>query len=112
MGTSKSGSYLNTKGAAYTVSDFTAVHANEGAFRRLQSGELILVSGSHGEDGLALLKKYGIEHHITKTYPNGVRLGYIPRHEQKYKRVDGKTVNKRGFPRIGICRIYEQRATM
>ena len=32
------------------------------------------------------LKKYGIEFHIVKTYPNGVRVGYIPNHKNKLKR--------------------------
>ena len=32
------------------------------------------------------LDKYGIEYHIVKTYPNGVRVGYVPDHKDKKKR--------------------------
>ena len=31
------------------------------------------------------LDKYGIEYHVVKTYPNGVRVGYIPNHKEKRK---------------------------
>lgn len=31
------------------------------------------------------LDKYGIEYNIVKTYPNGVRVGNIPKHKQKIK---------------------------
>ena len=33
------------------------------------------------------LDKYGIEYHVVKTYPNGVRAGYVPNHKNPKKRV-------------------------
>lgn len=93
MGTSKTGRYLNTYGTGRSVSDFALVHSNEGKFVRSQSHvkgkpviELRLASGGHGQDGMDLLDKYGIEYHITKTYPNGVRVGYLPRHMSRDKK--------------------------
>ena len=32
-----------------------------------------------------LLDKYGIEYHVVKTYPNGVRVGYVPWHKKPDK---------------------------
>ena len=32
------------------------------------------------------LDKYGIEYHVVKTYPNGVRVGYVPNHKEKRKK--------------------------
>lgn len=97
MGTSKTGRYLNTYGTGRSVSDFALVHSNEGKFVRSQSHvkgkpviELRLASGGHGQDGMDLLDKYGIEYHITKTYPNGVRIGNVPDHAQKHKRNDSR----------------------
>ena len=43
-----------------------------------------------------LLDKYGIEYHVVKTYPNGVRVGYIPRHMQRSKR---DKIGQAWFPR-------------
>ena len=36
-----------------------------------------------------LLDKYGIEYHVEKTFPNGVRVGYIPNHKDRLKRQSG-----------------------
>lgn len=88
MGTSKSGRYLNTKGSRRSVSDYTLVHSNEGTFTQpmRKNDRLRLKSGGHGQKGLELLIKYGIEYNIVKTYPNGVRIGNIPDHKQKTKK--------------------------
>ena len=92
MGTTKSGRYLNTKGSGRSVSDFAVVHSNEGDFIRSQTrinGKpavvLRLGNGGHGQKGMDLLDKYGIAYHIVKTYPNGVRVGYVPKHKKPYK---------------------------
>jgi len=94
MGTSKSGRYLNTKGSGRSVSDFALVHSSEGAFTRSQiriSGKMKIVlrldNGGHGQKGMDLLDKYGIKYNITKTYSNGVRVGNVPTHKQRSKRV-------------------------
>lgn len=97
MGTSKTGRYLNTYGTGRSVSDFALVHSNEGKFVRSQTRingkpaiKLRLDGGGHGQDGMDLLDKYGIEYHITKTYPNGVRVGNVPDHRDPRKRVPGR----------------------
>lgn len=93
MGTTETGRYLNTKGSGRRVSDFALVHSNEGAFTRSQTRvngkmeiQLRLNNGGHGQKGMDLLDKYGIEYHIVKTYPNGVRIGNVPNHKKPAKR--------------------------
>ena len=85
MGTSKSGRYMNTRGSGTSPSDFAVVHSNEGTYIRGSKG-FRLDGGGHGQTGMNELKKYGIAYHIVKTYPNGVRAGYIPNHKKKGKR--------------------------
>ena len=48
---------------------------------------LRLHNGGHGQKGMDLLDKYGIEYHVIKTYTNGVRIGNIPNHVNKNKRI-------------------------
>lgn len=93
MGTSKCGRYLNTIGSGRSVSDFALVHSSEGKFKwrniRVNgkpAKKIRLASGGHSQKGMDLLDKYHIEYHIVKTYPNGVRIGYIPDHGQSMKR--------------------------
>lgn len=103
MGTSKSGRYLNTKGSGRGVSDFALVHSSEGAFTRAQVRvkgkmeiKLRLNNGGHSQKGMDLLDKYGIEYHIVKTYPNGVRVGNVPWHTKPFKR---KEIGQSWFPK-------------
>ena len=42
-----------------------------------------------------LLDKYGIEYHVVKTYPNGVRVGYVPWHKKPDKQ---KGIGQTWFP--------------
>lgn len=97
MGTTKPGRYMNTKGSARTMSQFSLVHASEGKFTRPQkpTDPLKLMSGGHGQKGMDLLDKYGIPYNIVKVYPNGVRVGNIPSHWAKAKRVG---TNQSWFP--------------
>lgn len=86
MGTTKPGRVLNTRGSAGSASEYAIVHSNEGAFTRPQKGNKIrLKVGGHGQTGMDLLDKYGIQYNIVKTYPNGVRVGNIPTHKKKMK---------------------------
>ncbi len=94
MGTSKNGRYLNTKGSGRSVSDFALVHSSEGAFTRSQTrvnGEMViklrLNNGGHSQKGMELLDKYGIKYNIVKTYPNGVRVGNVPNHKERSKKM-------------------------
>lgn len=103
MGTSKCGRYLNTKGSGRSVSDFALVHSSEGTFAWKQirkngkpAKQIRLASGGHGQAGIELLDKYGIEYNIVKTYPNGVRVGNIPDHRDKRK---SKSDNQSWFPK-------------
>lgn len=89
MGTGQTGRNLNTKGGSgRKVSDFTLVHSIEGLFTRpMRRGDrLRLKNGGHGQKGMLLLDKYGIEYNVVKTYPNGVRVGNVPDHVNKRKR--------------------------
>jgi len=47
--------------------------------------KLRLAAGGHGQAGMDLLDKYGIEYHVVKVYPNGVRVGYVPGHKKAAK---------------------------
>ena len=92
MGTGKSGRYLNTRGSGRSASDFAVVHSLEGRFVKTLgkvNGKVQfkprLAAGGHGQAGMDLLDKYGIEYHVVKTYPNGVRVGYVPWHKDKRK---------------------------
>lgn len=100
MGTTMSGRYMNTQGSGRTVSDYALVHSNEGDFsfpegrekkRRQKAGEKLirLKNGGHGQAGMNLLNKYGIEYQITKTFKNGVRIGNVPDHVNPRKRRNG-----------------------
>lgn len=87
MGTGKSGRYLGTAGSRTRASEYAVVHSNEGTF--IRSGKrhdrLRLKGGCHGQDGIDLLDKYHIAYTITKTYPNGVRVGNVPWHADRRK---------------------------
>ena len=88
MGTTKSGRYFKTKGTGSFVGDYALVHSSEGTFTKPSrpSDVLRLVSGGHGQHGMNLLDKYGIQYNIVKTYENGVRVGNIPTHKDKRKK--------------------------
>ena len=102
MGTGKPGRYLNTQGSGRTVSDFAVVHSMEGRFVKTQvkvNGKVQtkprLAAGGHGQAGMDLLDKYGIQYNIVKTYPNGVRVGNVPWHQKPEKR---KNIGQSWFP--------------
>lgn len=96
MGTTNPERIFNTHGSAGTPSEYAVVHSSEGAYTHPQKGQHIrLKSGGHGQAGLKLLEKYGIEYHIVKTYPNGVRVGYVPDHKDHSKQ---EGINQSWFP--------------
>lgn len=87
MGTGKSGRHLNTKGSGRSVSDYALVHSSEGTFTYSSDGHISkLKSGGHGQVGMDLLDRSGINYNIVKTYSNGVRVGNVPGHKDKRKR--------------------------
>lgn len=96
MGTTNPGRVFNTYGSAGSPSEYAVVHSNEGAYTHPQKGQHIrLKSGGHGQAGLKLLEKYGIEHKIVKTYPNGVRVGNVKDHKKQAKQ---EGINQSWFP--------------
>ena len=127
MGTGKNGRCLNTRGSARSVSDFALVHSIEGLFTQpmRRRDRLRLKSGGHGQKGMLLLDKYGIEYNVVKTYPNGVRVGNVPDHVNRRKRTgtgqskgnrhvqDGKIVYGmyKGV-RVGVIRTHGKIATV
>jgi hypothetical protein len=70
------------------VSDYALVHSNEGTFTQVKrkGDRLRLKSGGHGQKGMELLDRYGIEYNVVKTYSNGVRVGNIPDHKNPLKK--------------------------
>lgn len=65
----------------FTVSDKALEHSTIGEYtvgNRLKSG-------GHGQSCIDKLKKAGKPYVITKTYSNGVRIGYVPDHKNKTK---------------------------
>ena len=97
MGTTKSGRYINTKGTGRTASDYAVIHSNEGTYVKTagKNSRLRLKSGGHGQTNMNELDKYGIKYNIVKTYSNGVRVGNIPDHKDKNKRMG---TNQAWFP--------------
>lgn len=86
MGTTKTGRTLNTHGARGAASQYAVVHSNEGDYTKPGKNQHIRLKASgHGQAGMNELDKYGIEYHVVKTYPNGVRVGYVPNHKEKRK---------------------------
>lgn len=45
-----------------------------------------LINGGHGQANIDYLKRNNIEFNIVKEYDNGVRVGNIPSHKNKFKR--------------------------
>ena len=79
------------------------MHSSEGTFRWREYKEdgkvhkkIRLENGGHGQHGMALLDKYGIEYKVVKTYTNGVRVGYVSDHFIKRKR---SGMNQAWFPK-------------
>ncbi len=57
-------------------------HSSKGEYT--QGGRL--KGGGHGQEALEHMDEKGIKYNITKTYPNGVRVGNVPEHEKPRKR--------------------------
>jgi hypothetical protein len=88
MGSGKSNLYpslaqsANNQPSIY-ISANTVVHASTGTFLKNSNR---LKSGGHGQANIEEMKRRGIKFVIKKTFPNGVRLGYVPRHCEKRRR--------------------------
>jgi hypothetical protein len=51
--------------------------------------------GGHGQEGMDELDRLGLTYNVLHTYPNGVRVGNIPNHNDKKKQ---KGTNQAWFP--------------
>ena len=74
--------FLRRSFGAEKISDKTIVHSSKGEYTTTNR----LKGGGHGQEALNYMEEHGIEYHITKTYPNGVRVGNVPTHIKKAKR--------------------------
>ena len=90
MGTTQTGRILNTKGSNRTISEYVLVHSIEGSYKNVDNKDpmraLQLKSGGHGKDMFKIFKKHNINFTITKTFPNGVRVGNVENHYSFRKR--------------------------
>lgn len=97
MGTTDQGRVINTYGTAGHASQYSVVHSNEGAYTvDTKNGHVKLKNGGHGQTGMNELDKYGVKYHVVKTYPNGVRIGYVTDHKNPRKR---EGTNQSWFPK-------------
>ena len=71
------------KNGIMTVSNEALAHSTIGEYSRMGR----IVGGCHTEAGLQELNRRGIEYNIVRTASNGVRLGNIPSHKEKFKRM-------------------------
>lgn len=86
MGAGESGNYY-TSGGSDQVHHPALIHSIDGEFTHdPKTGRTSrLKSGGHGQASIELMDDLGIEYHIVKTYPNGVRLGNVPSHKERWK---------------------------
>ncbi|MCT4686073.1 minor capsid protein [Vallitalea sp.] len=73
------------------ISFKTLEHSNIGEFTNPKNPKKSTVgkfkSGGHGQDNILLLNNYDIEYTIVKEYKNGVRIGNVPSHKMKSKKI-------------------------
>lgn len=68
------------------ISEKAIEHSSKGNYT--QGGRL--KGGGHGQEALDYMNKKGIKYNITKTYPNGVRVGHVPNHKNVLKQSGNK----------------------
>ncbi|PJM79896.1 EndoU domain-containing protein [Bifidobacterium scaligerum] len=86
MGRGDSEQYYTSHGSR-RVHHKALIHSIDGNFsRNPRTGKIQKFrSGGHGQSNIKILERNGIEYHIGKTYPNGVRVGYVPKHANRRK---------------------------
>jgi len=97
MGTGISGIYYTSHGSR-VVHHGALIHSFDGDFTKdNKTGAILkLKAGGHGQSNIDILDKHGLDYKITKTYPNGVRVGYVKDHKDKRKRSGS---NQSWFPK-------------
>ena len=91
MGTKQQGRiFCLQKTKKLIINSYASVHANEGTFTRPSKPKdtLRLQSGGHGQDNIRIMEKCKVSYSIKYEYENGVRVGDIPNHKDKNKRVN------------------------
>lgn len=63
-------------------------HSSKGSFTYDPKTNRIskMKSGGHGQENIDFLTKNKINYNIVYEYKNGVRIGNVPKHKEKYKR--------------------------
>ena len=77
------------KGAGKTIERSAIEHSSIGDFtRNPKTGEIQkMKGGGHGQANIDFLEQNGIEYNIEYIYSNGVRVGNVPEHKVKAKRI-------------------------
>lgn len=80
-----------------SVGDAALKHSSQGDFTyNPKTGDISkMKSGGHGQANIDFMDENGIEYNIEKTYENGVRVGNVPSHKVKAKRIG---TNQSWFP--------------
>ncbi|MGU8328271.1 minor capsid protein [Clostridium perfringens] len=90
---------LNNNNRKLNISKSALKHSNEGDFTNPKNPKKQPIGtfkgGGHGESNIKILDKYNVEYNIVEEYSNGVRLGNVPTHKEKKKKI-GK--NQSWFP--------------
>ncbi|WP_415318625.1 minor capsid protein [Clostridium perfringens] len=90
---------LNNNNRKLNISKSALKHSNEGDFTNPKNPKKQPIGtfkgGGHRESNIKILDKYNVEYNIVEEYSNGVRLGNVPTHKEKKKKI-GK--NQSWFP--------------
>ena len=70
------------------ISAKTLQHASKGDYTHPDNdpNRFRLSGGGHGQECIDFLEEHHIKYNINHVYPNGVRVGNVPRHKDRYKR--------------------------
>lgn len=98
------------------ISEKAIIHSSLGEFSQGDKKHIPrLLKGGHGEENLRELKRRGIEYDILKQYPNGVRIGNVSNHKNRFKREFGgqtwfpKDWNRNTIRKAGEKIVYEEK---
>ena len=102
MGSGRSGLYSSlaqsaSGRASISIPVSTITHASIGEYPKNANR---LKSGGHSQANIEEMERRGIKYVIKKTFPNGVRLGYVPNHYEKRRQGLGKNqIGQLWFPK-------------
>ena len=102
MGSGRSGLYSSlaqsvSGRASISIPVSTVTHASVGTFLKNSNR---LKSGGHGQANIEEMKRRGIKFVIKKTFPKGVRLGYVQNHYERRRRgLDKGQIGQLWFPK-------------